>query len=140
MMNKLLNLLDDFIEEKNASWNRDEWLLLVNKVNINGIEIKDSELKKILENKKDIYLAKKQGLSIISKSELIKLCKKFIEQHGITYSESQWNDFLVNVGIIGYYNKTELLYYINIEKENYTKSHESVVIGKKHESKHKISE
>ena len=51
-MNKLLNLLDEFIVEKNASWNHQDWLSLLDRINSNGIKIPESELGEILENEK----------------------------------------------------------------------------------------
>lgn len=135
-MNKLLHILDEFIEEKNASWNHDDWLLLIKKINSSGIVIPDIDLGNVLENEKSVYLAKKQGLNIISKSKLVNLCRNFIKQHGVLYSESEWNDFLVNISNIGYYNKIQLLYHINIEKEKYSQRQKPIIKDQKIEFEH----
>ena len=68
-MNKLVHIVDEFIEGKNAIWNHEDWLDLVENVNKSGININENDLGEFLETEKNVFLAKKQGLKIVSKSK-----------------------------------------------------------------------
>ncbi|MBN2367955.1 hypothetical protein JXC34_02975, partial [Candidatus Woesearchaeota archaeon] len=69
----LLQLVDEFIEEKNASWNHEDWTSFVSKVKSEGIDLKEETLGNLLETRKEKYTAKIHGLKILSRSKLINL-------------------------------------------------------------------
>ena len=56
---ELIALVDEFVEEKNAKWEHEDWLRLTNKVKEKGLNVKEEELGKLLEKEREIYKAKK---------------------------------------------------------------------------------
>ena len=56
---ELVSFVDSFIKAKKASWDHDDWLVLVENVNKKGHDISDSKLGNLLEQRREIFYAKK---------------------------------------------------------------------------------
>src|SRR3989338_5828901 len=105
---ELLNLVDNFIIQKNGSWTHEDWLSLLSKVQEKRININEQQLGEILENERGMYNAKKLGISIIPKHDLEKFCRDFVEKTNADYSHEMWLSFLNDLSRHGYYNKNEV--------------------------------
>ena len=116
---ELVSFVDSFIKAKKASWDHDDWLVLVENVKKKGHDISDSKLGNLLEQRREIFYAKKYETRIISKSKLVNLCRRFVKKHKAHYSHDQWLKFLDGLSKHGYFNKDEVVSLLEIEKSKF---------------------
>jgi hypothetical protein len=116
---ELVGLLDKFIEEKNASWNHEDWLSLVSKVKEKGFDISENELGQLLEGERDVFYAKKSGTYILPKAKLTESCRNFLRSHNGEYNDEQRINFTNELSHLGTFNRNELALILESEKKKF---------------------
>jgi hypothetical protein len=118
---ELVDYLEIFIEQNQGTWTHENWLHLVESINSKFDEVNIDDIGKILERKKQVYQAKKNGFDILNSEILEEHCKYFIEQNNGLYSRQNWLNFLNKLSTLGYYDMDELSEIFNNEKFRFLK-------------------